>query len=693
MPQAARAAPDPAGDPSALFHAVLELRGAGRHADAIALCEALVKRAPRHAEAWHVLGILRFEAGHPGEALRPIERAIGLAPKCAAFHNSLGIVRRALREPKRAAQAFRRALSLDPDMPEAHNGLGAVLLDAGDRAGAIAAFRAALGLETGYADAALNLTRALAQDTNGHDEAFALLKGLSAHLGLGHHAIEEIVALGARLDTGCLPPWLGGMVAAWLEGGVPVSAVLEALAWRLVLARTPEADAAAGDPLTRAVLARCLAVTPEAGRLVEGLTRRALDVAASGRPLVADELAWVVALVFQAILSGHVLAAPPDEAGIVAGLRAAIERSLAADEVPPADSLALYAVFAPLHELAGAERLAALPRERWPDRMRPLIERALIEPFEERALQPCIPSLGALDDEVSRKIGAQYEAHPYPRWVATELGPKRPLGAILRDHLPAGDVPRRLDGGFDMLVAGCGTGWSVVHDAVTYAGARVVGLDLSRASLAYCLREVARRRLDNVSLVHGDILNLDRLGRSFDYIVCGGVLHHMADPLAGWRALLGCLAPDGLLYVGLYSELGRRAVVAARELIREQGIAASDNAIRAFRRLVLEQPADSPLAPLMRFTDFYYLSGCRDLMFNEMEHRFDLNLLEAALDRLGLEFLGFHHPSAGPARLYAERFPDDPAMRRLANWHLLESERPDLFAAMYQFWCRRKPVR
>ncbi len=38
---------------------------------------------------------------------------------------------------------------------------------------------------------------------------------------------------------------------------------------------------------------------------------------------------------------------------------------------------------------------------------------------------------------------------------------------------------------------------------------------------------------------------LGGLGRQFDLIECVGVLHHLGDPLAGWRVLVSLLKPGG----------------------------------------------------------------------------------------------------------------------------------------------------
>ena len=38
---------------------------------------------------------------------------------------------------------------------------------------------------------------------------------------------------------------------------------------------------------------------------------------------------------------------------------------------------------------------------------------------------------------------------------------------------------------------------------------------------------------------------------------------------------------------------------------------------------------------------------------------------------------------------YRDRFPHDPEMRTLSGWAAFESDHPDTFARMYQFWVRK----
>ena len=223
--------------------------------------------------------------------------------------------------------------------------------------------------------------------------------------------------------------------------------------------------------------------------------------------------------------------------------------------------------------------------------------------------------------------------------------------------------------------------------ASLFPAARVVAVDLSLSSLAYAKRKIIEAGLDNIECYHGDILELGGLDRRFDVVTSSGVLHHMADPLAGWRVLTSLLKADGVMRIGLYSEAARRAIVAVRDLIAARGLASDAEGIRRCRADIMALPADDPMAAVALLHDFFALSDCRDLLFHVQEHRFTIPGLAAALNELGLEFLGF--VGDRPGRAYGGRFPEDPGMRSLANWHVLETEQPDTFVGMYQFWCVR----
>lgn len=323
------------------------------------------------------------------------------------------------------------------------------------------------------------------------------------------------------------------------------------------------------------------------------------------------------------------------------------ERALL-DAAPPL----AYAAYRPLHTRSAPHVPASLQR------------RQIDEPLEERRVAATIPAVGSVEDRVSLAVQAQYEANPYPRWMRAPAG------------VPQSAAPARR-----ILIAGCGTGQHAIATARSFPQAEVLAVDLSRASLAYAKRKTLELGVANIEYRQADILALGGLGERFDIIECSGVLHHLEDPLAGWGVLKALLAPGGRMRIGLYSELGRREVVAARALIAERGWRADAEGIRACRAALRNDPA---YARITANEDFYSMSGCRDLLFHVQEHRFSLPQIDAMLAELKLAFLGFEFADGGSAlRGFQQRFSDP---RDLRQWHEFEKANPDTFSRMYQFW-------
>jgi SAM-dependent methyltransferase len=212
---------------------------------------------------------------------------------------------------------------------------------------------------------------------------------------------------------------------------------------------------------------------------------------------------------------------------------------------------------------------------------------------------------------------------------------------------------------------------------------------LSLASLAYAKRKSLELGASDIDYRQADLLALRPSDGRFDHVEASGVLHHLEDPVAGWRVLTDLVQPGGTMRIGLYSELGRRAIVRARELIATQGFEATPEGIRACRAAILERAEDELFAKLVRNEDFYSMSGCRDLLFHVQEHRFELPQIRDMLASLGLEFTGFEFADSGlTAARYRARFPGA-ATTDLDRWHEFERENPDIFSRMYQFRVRK----
>jgi hypothetical protein len=168
------------------------------------------------------------------------------------------------------------------------------------------------------------------------------------------------------------------------------------------------------------------------------------------------------------------------------------------------------------------------------------------------------------------------------------------------------------------------------------------------------------------------------------------VLHHLADPFVGWRTLLSLLRPGGFMCLGLYSELARRHVIKAREIIAAHEYSSTSDDIRRFRQELAGGNLGVEVQSLSQSGDFFSTSGCRDLLFHVQEHRLTLRQIELFLADFGLHFIGF---MLDPSVLdqYRARFTDDPSCTQLRNWASFEADNPDTFAGMYQFWIQKRP--
>jgi 2-polyprenyl-3-methyl-5-hydroxy-6-metoxy-1,4-benzoquinol methylase len=314
------------------------------------------------------------------------------------------------------------------------------------------------------------------------------------------------------------------------------------------------------------------------------------------------------------------------------------------------------------------------------------------EPLAERALRGSIARLTPIDDTVSARVRQQYEENPYPRWVKTapDIAPDT-LDRLMQTRQAGSPYrPMGKTGPVDILIAGCGTGQQVVEIATSILNARVTAVDLSLSSLSYAKYRTDALGLRGIAYGQADILELPSLGQSFDMIVCSGVLHHMKDPLQGWRTLLSVLRPNGLMRIALYSEVARADFVAAQELIAARGYGAGADDIRAARQEILALDDSAPARGVASSGDFFGTSSCRDLLFHVHETRFTLPRIKDFLDQHGLEFLGFLlRPQR--RRDYLAAFPDDKACTSLDNWHAFEGRNPGFFRGMYQFHVQKRP--
>jgi SAM-dependent methyltransferase len=415
------------------------------------------------------------------------------------------------------------------------------------------------------------------------------------------------------------------------------------------------------------------------------LLTRAVE-ATSAVPPDGDVLAFACALAQQCFINDYVFACADAEFFQLHQLWEMVTAALRAGAAVPAIRLAVLAAYGPLHAIPDTDRVL---ERGWSEPIRELVQQQVRNPRAERDERSAIPRLTEIDDAVSVQVRQQYEESPYPCWV--KPAPSEPVG--IDEHVGAQFPlstfrPFGKEQDIDLLIAGCGTGQHAIETARRLPQARVLAIDLSLTSLAYARRQARLAGASNIEFGQADILRLGSLGRTFDVIEASGVLHHLADPVAGLRVLHSLLRESGLLRLGLYSDIARANIVKVRGFIAERGYQSTIDDIRRCRQDLLSYDAGTPQHYVTHSPDFFSTGACRDLLFHVQEHRTTLPQIKALLGELGLNFLGFEHDSFVFDR-YRQRFPQDASLTDLDSWHAFETENPRTFGIMYQFWTQR----
>ncbi len=659
--------------------------------------ERTIELRSDHALAHLNLGNVRRQQGRPADAIACYEHAIALSPRSAAARSNLANVLSEQGQWDAAIAHYRQALALEPNHAETHSRLGAALVARGSSGEAVPHFETALALKPDLAEAHENLGKAYLSagqlDLAAHAARRALeLKETPQRKALFAQCVKLVrftaddggfrkLVLRAHLEGWISPRELTGVCLSLVRlDGVVNDAIARAnSAWpaRLPAAelfRSPAMAALAQDQLLRCLI-ECDPVS-DVGleRLLTNVRHAMATTAAADDVWDASVLDFCCAVARQCFINEYVFSMTEAEADLAQRLRASLEKALASGDSIPALWPVVVGAYFPLHTLANAQ---ALLERSWPQCIGALLVQQVKEPAEELRLAAGIPALTVIEDEVSRVVRQQYEENPYPRWVRAGQ-PGQP--DILPDRRPQQAV--------DVLIAGCGTGLSTIEFARQMPAARVLAVDLSLASLSYAKRMAQSHGLTNIEFGQADIMRLASVGREFDFIDATGVLHHLADPWEGWRVLLARLRQGGVMQLGLYSELARQNVVAARALIAERGYRPIPEDIRRCREEIMAAADGSALKSVIQWQDFFTTNECRDLLFHVQEHRMTLPQIKAFLAANGVEFSGFiQEPSQ--LRRFVARFPDRAALLDLDCWHRLETEDPRLFSAMYQFWVRK----
>lgn len=655
-----------------LFRQAITHHQAGRMREAEISYRDVLAANPRHSGALGYLGLLAHQAGHSEAAIDLLHKAIASDRRNPEPHYNLA---RILSDTGRDDEAIvhnRKVLEIDPAFPGAHNNLAALLLLHGRPADALAT--AIQGLRK--------------DDAPGLKSTFVMaLRQLDPASIKRDPALVQLLVRALR-EPWCRPRDLSATAGAILLRTPAMTRAVEqaSRAGTVHLAEMlGPADLAAldADGLLNALLTSSPVASLAVERVLTAIRRAALNDIATG---VSGGDAWlslISALGQQGFLNEYVFdVSDPEDAQLEILCREVAGAAAQGAAIAPI-KLAILASYLPLHSIEGAEKLAA---QSWPDAVAALIRQHITDHRDEADIRGSIERLTAIEDGVSEKVRAQYEENPYPRWSRVFAETQAfSVDAYIGMRFPGAPYRPLGNRALEILIAGCGTGQHAIQRAQQFQSANVLAIDLSLASLSYAIRKTKELGLANLRYAQGDILALND-DRDFDIIDSSGVLHHLKEPLTGWRRLAGLLRPGGLMHIGLYSAIARRDINTARDLLARQGREYSVSEVRRLRAEVAARAPGDELHNLANFSDFFSMSECRDLLFHVQEHQFSIPQIADFLHESGFAFLGFETPARTS---YLRRFPGDRAATNLANWAVFEAENPSTFATMYQFWIQK----
>jgi ubiquinone/menaquinone biosynthesis C-methylase UbiE len=107
------------------------------------------------------------------------------------------------------------------------------------------------------------------------------------------------------------------------------------------------------------------------------------------------------------------------------------------------------------------------------------------------------------------------------------------------------------------LDMGCGGGRYSI--ALSLLGAkRVSGIDISKKAVIDARKRATKLKQSNLEFKIASCETLPFKGRSFDFVVLSGVLHHLVSPEKAIKEIVRVLQPGGLLYMLVYATGGVR---------------------------------------------------------------------------------------------------------------------------------------
>ena len=679
---------------------LIKFFNAQKYEKALDLGIKFTKKFPRHPFGWKALGAIYSQTGNTSKAISANIKSIKINPKDAEAYSNLGNIYREIGNLHDAELNCRHAIKLKPDLTEAHNNLGIVLQGLEKFKDAKACFKKSILLNPHFLEARVNLGNIYIEQKCVDEAINQFIKTLEinpnfnlAYYSLGDALsktifkkpiknLNQFIFKLLEKKIYARPKYIARSILSLLEFDPNVNNAL-AVSFKNVdfkllhnviynLCKVP-------------LLLQLMKITPIPSLKFEGLFK---DIRSKilfnlkkflGCP---DILQFQISLSLQCYVNEYLYDVSDDEIEQLHDLENNICNKIKSGKTPLWSELLCLSSYKPLKNYSWCKSIT-FPKEI------EILETIFInEPEDERKISSEIKNLKRVEDKVSSEVRKQYEENPYPRWVNLSLRiQSKSISAyakelklkIFEESLYKVSKPK-------ILIAGCGTGQNSIGTASIFSNSNVLAIDLSLKSLSYAKRKTKELKISNIKYMQADILDLELINQKFDIIECSGVLHHMKNPLAGWKVLVNCLKPTGLMRIALYSKIARRNIIKTRDEIKKLEIGHNDKDLKFFRNKIIKSEKEYEKQHTSSL-DFYSLSTFRDLLFHTYEHQFTISQINQCLFELGLKFCGFDDKQAIQTFKLVHKGLNDEY--DLNKWDEFENLNQNTFLGMYQFWCQK----
>lgn len=162
-----------------------------------------------------------------------------------------------------------------------------------------------------------------------------------------------------------------------------------------------------------------------------------------------------------------------------------------------------------------------------------------------------------MQQTIYKELG--YKSYPFPFTTPAYL---EAYGTLVGLNTPPAKTAR-------VLELGATYGGNIISQAVHNPEATFVGIELSQDQVEKGNKIISDAKLDNVSLVQGDILNFDETLGTFDYIIAHGFYSWISDEMKDklLDIISNHLADNGIAYVSYNTYPGWHTMEEVRQLM------------------------------------------------------------------------------------------------------------------------------